>query len=248
MDPRLQRRVQRYGGGDEAAADFERSWQRQLKPAHDVLLELAAFTAGERVLDVRCGTGLVTLSIAELVGPSGHVLGVDLSEETIDRARVRARQRGLDRVRFERMGAEELPFPDASFDAVTCALGLMNVPGSEPAAEMARVVRPGGRVIAMCPIFFSLGSPDRLPDAFAAAGLTPLVARRIEAHLEWSSPDEACAARFDGGPVAPAYSRFDDAARVLVQEAFLESIERFRKGTGYELPGEFIIVSGRRPS
>ena len=68
MDARVQRRVQRYGW-DKAAGYYARFWATQLEPAQRRLLELAALELGERVLDVACGTGLVTLPAAEAAGP-----------------------------------------------------------------------------------------------------------------------------------------------------------------------------------
>ena len=67
MDARLQRRVQRYGWV-KAAADNDRSWSRQIEPAQTCLFKLAALQPGERVLDVACGTGLVTIPAAAAVG------------------------------------------------------------------------------------------------------------------------------------------------------------------------------------
>jgi ubiquinone/menaquinone biosynthesis C-methylase UbiE len=75
--PKLQRRIQRYGW-DRAAAWYEQSWGRQLAPAQTALLALAALRAGERVVDVASGTGLITFAAADVVGSSGTVLGVDL--------------------------------------------------------------------------------------------------------------------------------------------------------------------------
>ena len=80
MDARLQRRIQRYGW-DLAAVDYESLWQAQLAEAQDALLALASPAVGERVLDIACGTGLVSFEAARAVGPSGHVLGIDLSEQ-----------------------------------------------------------------------------------------------------------------------------------------------------------------------
>ncbi len=71
---------------------------------------------------------------------------------------------------------------------------------------------------------------------------------RIETHLEWASADEACGAAFAGGPVALAYSRFDESTRRLVHGQYLESIEPHRQGDGYAVPGEFVIVAGRKPA
>ena len=67
MDARLQRRVQRYGW-DKASEHYEQFWARQLAPAHALLLDVAALSPGESVLDVACGTGLVTFAAARAVG------------------------------------------------------------------------------------------------------------------------------------------------------------------------------------
>jgi ubiquinone/menaquinone biosynthesis C-methylase UbiE len=274
MDSRLQRRVQRYGW-DKAAHLYEESWQQQLAPAQSTLLTLAQLAPGERVLDVACGTGLVTFAAADAVGPGGRAVGTDLSDGMVAEAHTRARSRGLE-IRFDRMDAEELAFPDASFDVALCALGLMYVPDPDKAlTEMTRVVAPGGRVIVavwgrrshcgwaevfpivdarvqsdVCPLFFALGTGDRLADVFRGAGLTDVVTERIEARLEWASADEACGAVFAGGPVAMAYSRFDESTRQAVHTAYLESIEPFRTATTnhYVVPGEFVVVAGRRPT
>jgi ubiquinone/menaquinone biosynthesis C-methylase UbiE len=269
VEPKLQRRIQRYGW-DKAAATYEQSWQRQLSPAQTTLLARAALAPGERIVDVACGTGLVTFAAADAVGPAGSVVGVDLSEAMVDLARARARERGLGHTRFERMDAEKLELPTASFDVVLCALGLMYVPDAPKAvAEMVRLLAPGGRLVAavwgrrsrcgwaeifpivdaqvkseVCPLFFSLGAADQLGAIFQGAGLADVVTDRIETRLEWASADEACGAAFVGGPVALAYSRFDEATRLAVQAAYLDSIEPWRNGSGYAVPGEFVIVTG----
>ena len=94
MDSNLQRRVQRYGW-DKAAPYYEGSWQTQLEPAQTVLLELAALNRGDRVLDVACGTGLVSFRAAALVDPECEVVGTDISEQMIATARAVARDRGI---------------------------------------------------------------------------------------------------------------------------------------------------------
>src|ERR1700686_662577 len=71
MDARLQRRVQRYGW-DLAAIDYEQLWQAQLAEAQSALLALASLELGEQVLDIACGTGLVSFEAAQAVSPSGH--------------------------------------------------------------------------------------------------------------------------------------------------------------------------------
>src|SRR5882757_9372034 len=144
MNPKFQRRVQRYGW-DLAAGDYEPLWQRQLADARTALFSAASVAMGERVLDVACGTGLVALEAARVVGAKGWVTGVDLAGKMVAAARQRAAALGLSNVTFQRMDAQELELPDAGFDVVLCALGLMYV--FDPVAalsEMRRVLRPGG--------------------------------------------------------------------------------------------------------
>jgi ubiquinone/menaquinone biosynthesis C-methylase UbiE len=272
MDAPLQRRIQRYGW-DKAADVYERYWQRQLAPAHDRLLALAALRPGERVVDVACGTGLVTLRAATAVGPSGLVIGTDISQEMVGRAQAAADARGLHHVRAVRRDAEDLgELPEASFDAALCALGLMYVPDPVGAlTEMARLLTPGGRTVVavwgrrercgwaplfeivdarvhseVCPLFFGLGAPDALEGALHAAGHTNVVTERLNVTLTYSSGAEACGAAFLGGPVALAYSRFDAATRRTAQAEYLAALAPFRTATGYAIPGEFVVARGER--
>jgi ubiquinone/menaquinone biosynthesis C-methylase UbiE len=270
MDARLQRRVQRYGW-DLAAADYEALWQAQLADAQAALLAAAALRDGERVLDVACGTGLVSFAAARAVGASGEVLGVDLSGGMVDAARERGLQREVSNAAFVRMDAEALALPDASFDVVLCALGLMYVPEPEQALrEMRRVLRPGGRLVVavwgerarcawsalfgivdaevsseVCPLFFRLGERDALARACRSTPFAQVSEQRIATRLAYADADQACGAAFVGGPVALAWSRFDSAARERVRARYLEAIAPWRDGTGYRVPGEFVVVCAR---
>ena len=91
MEATLQRRIQRYGW-DKAVSDYEPGWKHQLEPAHTRLLALAALQHGERVLDVACGTGLVSFRAAAAVGLAGAVVGTDISAHMVARARALAAQ------------------------------------------------------------------------------------------------------------------------------------------------------------
>ena len=103
----------------------------------------AEISGGDRVLDVACGTGVVTRQCADRAGAEGSVTGLDLNEAMLAVAR---------RIRPEldwRQGdAADLPFEDAAFDAVTCQFGLMFMPDRAQAlSEMWRVLAPGGRLV-----------------------------------------------------------------------------------------------------
>jgi ubiquinone/menaquinone biosynthesis C-methylase UbiE len=270
MEPRLQRRVQRYGW-DRAVAAYEQGWRDQLEPAHDLMLDMVALQAGDRVLDVACGTGLVTMRIAAAVGAIGAVVGTDISGRMVDEARRMATRRCLANASFERADAEALPFADQSFDAAVCGFGLMYVPEPIKAlVEMRRSLKPGGRAAAavwgarrhcgwaeifpitdarvasdVCPMFFQLGTQDVLAHAFTAAGFGEVRLERLATTLCYACAEDALAAVFRGGPVALAYSRFDEATKRAVHAEYLESIAAWRTGDGYRIPSEFVVATAR---
>lgn len=99
MDARLQRRIQRYGW-DKAVDYYEQYWRRQLEPAQTRLLEMTELRPGEQVLDVACGTGLVTLRAAAQVGRAGTVVGTDIAENMVQRAQRVATQQHFDQATF----------------------------------------------------------------------------------------------------------------------------------------------------
>jgi ubiquinone/menaquinone biosynthesis C-methylase UbiE len=269
MKPILQRRVQRYGW-DRAAPDYESLWQVQLAAAQSQLLASASLAPGERVIDVACGTGLVTFQAAHAVGPGGHVLGVDLSGSMVETAQRLAQAREVSNTKFVRMDAEALVLPDASFDVALCSLGLMYMPDPGRAIrEMARVLRPGGRLVLavwgkrsacgwaevfpivdaevsseVCPLFFSLGQKDALAHLCTEAAVNVVEQHRIAATLSYADADEACDAAFIGGPVALAWSRFDEETRARVRRRYIETIADWRHEHGYRIPGEFVVVAG----
>lgn len=273
MNPDLQRRVQRYGW-DKAAASYERYWRGPLEPAQRQLLQWADLQPGQRALDIACGTGLVTLEAARAVGNAGEVVGTDISGAMVAATQEAAAREGLRNVVTQRADAEALPGPDDAFDVVLCALGLMYVPDPLRAMqEMHRVLRAGGRAVAsvwgrrdrcgwaeifpvvdrrvnsdVCPMFFQLGAEGALEHVFRGAGFADIEGTRISTILRYESADDACGAAFVGGPVAMAYSRFDEQTRIEAHEEYLESIVPYHDGAAYAIPGEFVVVRGIRPA
>jgi len=132
---------------------------------------------------------------------------------------------------------------------------------------MARVLRPGGRIAIavwgerercawssvfpiidaevaseVCPLFFSLGGDGALAHACAEAGFGSIEQYRLDATLEYGDLDEACHAVLVGGPVALAWSRFDEGVRAKVWRSYAAALTPWRHGEGYRVPGEFVVV------
>ena len=273
MDARRHRLIQRRGW-DRAAIWYEPFWQRQLQPVRKLLVGKAALGAGERVIDVACGSGGMTMAVAAAVSPGGHVVATDLSPQMTVATEALAVTTGTSNVEIACCDAEQLS-DDGPFDVALCSLGLMYVPDPSAAvAELHRVVRPGGRVAVsvwgerrhcgwaavfgivdarvtsdVCPHFFALGADNVLCSVLQRAGFVDVDVTRLCVQLDYRDGDEAVGAAFLGGPVALAYAQFDAATRQQVASEYLASIAAFRHHDGgYGVPGEFVVASARRPA
>jgi len=269
MKPELQRRVQRYGW-DKASGYYEKSWADQLKPAQDLLLNMADLKEGERVIDVACGTGLVSIEAAKKVGGNGFVLGTDISDKMIEEAKLISANQNVTNIDFQRMDAEELNLNGTVFNVALSALGIMYYPDPLKACEeMKRVLTQGGRAAAavwgdrkncgwaeifpivdsrvetdVCPLFFQMGTGENLKITFKMAGFRNLRLEKISTELYYKNAEEACLAVFAGGPVAMAYSRFDEKTKEEAHLEYIDSIKDYWKEDHYEIPGEFVVVCG----
>ncbi len=125
-------------------AGLHHTWRRRA-------VDLAALGPGARALDVATGTGDLALELARRVSPGGEVVGTDFSEQMLALAREKAAAQGADaHLRFETANALALPYRDGEFDAATVGFGARNFAQLDQGlAEMARVVRPGGRVVVL---------------------------------------------------------------------------------------------------
>jgi ubiquinone/menaquinone biosynthesis C-methylase UbiE len=113
---------------------------------YDDLISLSGATTGDRVLDVGCGPGFLADRVAGVVGPTGRVHGIDPSPEVI----AYANRTAPANTNFRVAAAEQLPYPDETFDVVSCTLALHHIqPDHRPAAlqEMYRVLRTGGKLL-----------------------------------------------------------------------------------------------------
>jgi SAM-dependent methyltransferase len=270
MEAKLHRRVQRYGW-DLAVDDYDRHWVPVLRSCSERVIALTDPRPGESVLDVATGTGVAAFLAADRVGAAGRVIATDLSRKMVDAVATRAAARGVVQIQTERVDAEDLSYPDGSFDVAICVLGMMYPADPQRAIEqMARVLKPGGRAAAcvwgrrdrcgwreifpiidarvesdVCPLFFALGSLGALDYAFERAGFVGRREERVSQTLHWRAADDASAAMLPGGPVALPYSKMTPEQRADVEHDFIESIAPYRNTDGsYDVEGEFVFLLG----
>lgn len=180
----------------------------QIGPIGDAMLDLAAPSPGERVIDVGCGCGATTLSIAERISPGGRVTGVDISLPMLARCRERAKNAGLSNLEFVSGDAQVYEFSPARADLVTSRFGIMFF--EDPVAAFRNLrgaLKPGGRLAFAC--WQPLGAnPWMSVPLMAAAPLLPQLP---------PPPD----------PEAPGPFAFGDADRVrrILGEAGFSKVE-----------------------
>jgi SAM-dependent methyltransferase len=162
-------------------------------------IEAAAPAIGEHVLDVGCGAGASSLALADLVGAGGQVLGVDISEPLIDRARALARQQK--QALFKVADASSAELPEGAFDILFSRFGVMFFDDPTAAfAHMRRALRPGGRVAFVC---------------WRGAAENDWVRLPMEAIKDIIQPAAPNAPPTSPGPEAPGPFSFGDRARVV---------------------------------
>ena len=234
------------------------------------LVEQVGVREGEKVLDVACGTGNAAIRAAEA---GGDVVGVDLTPELFETARRLASEAGVE-VEWVEGDAEALPFADGSFDVVLSVFGVMFAPRHEVAAgELARVLRPGGRIglcswtpesaiVGMMRAMFAhlpqgpeFGPPppfwgvdEHVLSLFEGSGIELRFARE---HAEFRSPsvEEAlCWYETAWGPFVAAREQLGpDAWQALRADlqAVLEQRNEARDGS-LRYRGEYLVVLGER--
>jgi demethylmenaquinone methyltransferase/2-methoxy-6-polyprenyl-1,4-benzoquinol methylase len=199
--------------------------------------DLARIGPGSRALDVATGTGDLAIELSTRVEPGGEVLGSDFSEGMLDRARAKAQRRGNDGLRFEWADAMALPYENGSFDAATVGFGARNFDDlGRGLAEMARVVRPGGRVVVL-----EITTPTRAP----LSHFYRLWFDRIVPALgALAGRGEALAARLRSAPaavgVADAYTYLPNSVKRFPGPVALAE-ELVRAGLGEV---EYVLIAG----
>ncbi len=204
------------------------SWGREGR-FRDEEVGLARLRPGERVLDVGCGTGSLTIAAARAVLPGGRVTGIDPSVEMVGRAAAKARRARVDAA-FIATAGEALPFPDDAFDVVLISLVLHQLPSDALHATMfqvRRVIAPGGRLFVV-----DLGTPEpgkRTVHSHGtpASGGTPFSLERLEMFFEHLGLTIV-----DRGDIAFRFRRLEPLRYVLAEAPAGESPESSEPSTG----------------
>ena len=241
-----------YGGN--AAQNYERYFVPAIgaRFARD-LVDRAALRPGERVLDVACGTGIVTRLAAAEVGPTGSVAGLDVNPGMLGvAASVVPADLGIT---WHEASAEAMPLPDDTFDVVLCQMGLQFV-ADQPAAlqEMRRVLAPRGRLVLNVPgptpapfivmaeelaaqvapelagfvhAVFSLHDPEVLRGLLDDAGFDDIVVDRPVRTLHLPPPTDFLWQYVHSTPMADALGAKDQATHAALQDAIVARWEPF---------------------
>jgi ubiquinone/menaquinone biosynthesis C-methylase UbiE len=255
-----------------AAENYQRFFVPAIgRPVATPLLRAADIRTGERVLDVACGTGVLTRLAAELVGPDGAVAGLDAAPDMIAVARATAAP-GAPEIEWHVGDATSLPFPDASFDLVTCQMGLMFMDRSTAAAEMHRVLTPGGRVAVSTPgrmqpsfevleraivehlgaelgnfvrAVFSMHEPDEVAGLLRTAGFADVATSEATVRLELPEPAEFLWEYINLTPMAPIVAQAPEASKAAMERQVAEQAARFVVDGGIPVDQPMVIATGR---
>jgi ubiquinone/menaquinone biosynthesis C-methylase UbiE len=262
---------------DVAGANPAENYERFFVPAIGAplavdLIEIAALRPGERVLDVACGTGVVTRLAAGRVGASGAVAGLDVNPRML--AVARSVTPSNIAIEWHEASAESMPLPDESFDTVLCQLGLQFVNDEASALrEMRRVLVPGGCLIvnvpgAMPPLFaaahqalerhlgpeaagfvrmvFSLHDPGEIRALLAAADFRDVAVRQDTKTLSLPAPAEFLWQYLQSTPLAATVAQASDNTLAALEGEVVGKWQEFTKDGGMTFQQDIIVASARK--
>lgn len=241
-------------------------------PVSGELLGAARLSPGERVLDVACGTGVITRAAAEQVGQGGTVTAVDLAPDML--AVAKATPAAGAPIEYHQADAASLPLPDASCDVALCQMGLMFMPDRTAAlSELHRVLAPGGRVVVntpgrIQPLFqameqaivdhigpqlgafvsavFSMPDPAALAALLNDAGFTGVTSKEYTAHCTLPGPARLLWNYINLTPMGPIVAQAPEEAKAAMEHQFVESSTPHLAGEATLLDQPVALAWGRR--
>lgn len=257
-----------------AAENYQRHFVPAIAtPVSVGLLATADLQPGERVLDVACGTGIIARLAAEQVGPTGSVTAVDLAPDMIEVARATPAPTAPV-IEWHVGDATSLPFPDGSYDVVTCQMGLMFMPDrSQAVAEMRRVLAPRGRVVVNTPgtiqptfelmeqaivehisadlggfvrAVFSMHDPDVVAALLREAGLTDVTATVSTVTLQLAAPSEFLWQYINLTPMGPFVAQAPKAAQSAMEHQVVTTWQPYVVDGVTPLDQPMVIATGRK--
>ena len=252
-------------------------YEREMVPAifarwAPVLIELALVERGQAVLDVACGTGVVTRLLVDRVGAGGRVVGLDLNPAMLLAARANSKS---PQIEWLEASALSIPMPDSAFDAVVCQQGLQFFPDKTAALrEMRRVLRPGGRLalavwrsIEHSPAFhvlqqaigqrigaekaalppFSFGDGEAIRKVVVEAGFSSIRVVTDSRAARFPSPEGMVRTIVGGAPsmMAVLAEQGDAALRAIIAEMG-ERTRAYVDDEGFAFPMASYLVTARR--
>jgi ubiquinone/menaquinone biosynthesis C-methylase UbiE len=234
-------------------------------PLARMFLQRVGLRPGQRVLDVACGTGVVTRHAAPILGPAGSIVGVDLNSNMLDVAREQAPTGGAS-IEWRQGDAASLPCPDSDFDVVLCQQGVQFFPDRAGALqEMHRVLTPGGLVglcvwcaIEQSPCHlaiaealrrhvgpdvarrfqgpFSFSDPDALKNAMVAAGFRDVEIQVATVTRRLLPPNESIPGLLASTPVGAEIAALPDVTRDAIVEDVATALSQYRDEDGLMVP------------
>jgi SAM-dependent methyltransferase len=259
-------------GGPEI---YELCWvQAQMGRCAEELVVAAGVTAGDHIVDIGCGTGVVARAAAIRSGAAGNVTGTDINAGMLEAAARFAAEAGLSEIVWLECDAAAMPLPDDTFDVALCQQGLQFMPDKSGAmTEMVRVLKPGGRLAlsvwkcrgplgaafatvldrefgvgttAPWEMVYSLGDRDRLHDMCKEAGLRDTNVTLDVKFARYPDPEAFITGAIAGSPIAGTVSELTEIEQVRLIKEIVAELTDYHDDNGLALPAECLTLTARK--